>query len=149
MIYFGFLYLYEITKSVNGWVLNLISNSGYSGCGFVMFLENILPPIPSKIILPLAESLTTNGEFSLSGITLVGLLRSAAGVWIHYGISFFIHEKRARVLIHKYRKWFLLSNSDSDRALDWFKKYGNLALFFGRTIPMARGLISVPAGLAK
>lgn len=149
MTHFEIFHVYEIIKLVNNWILNLISSSGYPGLGFVMFLENVFPPIPSEIILPLAGSLTTKGDFSLAGITLVGMIGSVAGAWVFYGVGYFIDEIRVRLLIEKFGKWFLLSTNDLDRALSWFKKYGNWVVFFGRMIPMVRSLISIPAGLAK
>jgi len=130
MTHIEFFHVYEIIKQVNNWVLNLISSSGYPGLGFVMFLENVFPPIPSEIILPLAGSLTTKGDFSLAGITLVGMIGSVAGAWVFYGIGYFIDEKRVRSLIGKFGKWLLLSTNDLDRALNWFKKYGNWVVFF-------------------
>ncbi len=149
MSHIEFFHVYEIIKQVNNYVLNLISSSGYPGLGFVMFLENVFPPIPSEIILPLAGSLTSKGNFSLAGITLVGMIGSVAGAWVFYGIGYFIDEKRVRLLIERFGKWFLLSTNDLDRALIWFTKYGNWVVFFGRMIPMIRSLISIPAGLAK
>lgn len=79
----------------------------------------------------------------------VGTIGSVSGAWVFYAIGFFIDEKRVRLLIQKFGKWFLLSTADLDRALNWFKKYGNWVVFFGRMIPMVRSLISIPAGLAK
>jgi membrane protein DedA with SNARE-associated domain len=139
----------ELLEIVNAWVLNLISTLGYPGLGLVMFLENVFPPIPSEIILPLAGSLTLNGEFSLAGITLVGMLGSVAGAWVFYGIGYWFDEKRVRFLVQTYGKWFLLSVNDLDRALIWFQRYGSWVVFFGRMIPMVRSLISIPAGLAR
>ncbi|MCX6053520.1 MAG: DedA family protein [Chloroflexi bacterium] len=145
----SFTRIYELIEIVNAWVLSLISNSGYPGLGLVMFLENVFPPIPSEIILPLAGSLTLKGDFSLLGITLVGMIGSVAGAWVFYGIGYLFDEKRVRWLIQKYGKWMLLSTVDLDRALDWFNRYGYWVVFFGRMIPMVRSLISLPAGLAK
>jgi membrane protein DedA with SNARE-associated domain len=142
-------HIQEVLKIVNAWVLNLISTLGYTGLGLVMFLENIFPPIPSEIILPLAGSLTLKGSFSLAGITLVGMIGSVAGAWVFYGIGYWFDEKRVRFLIQTYGKWFILSTNDLDRALTWFQRYGGWVVFFGRMIPMVRSLISVPAGLAK
>jgi membrane protein DedA with SNARE-associated domain len=146
---FEFNYIHELLATVNAWVLNLISTLGYPGLGLVMFLENVFPPIPSEIILPLAGSLTNQGNFSLAGITLVGMLGSVAGAWVFYGIGYWFDEKRVRFLIQTYGKWFLLSTPDLDRALIWFQRYGPWVVFFGRMIPMVRSLISIPAGLSR
>jgi membrane protein DedA with SNARE-associated domain len=146
---YSFTHIHILIETLNSWVLSLISVFGYTGLGFVMFLENVFPPIPSEIILPLAGSLTLKGDFSLAGITLVGMVGSVAGAWVFFGIGYWFDEKRVRFLIQKYGKWLLLSTNDLDRALSWFQKYGYWVVFFGRMVPMVRSLISIPAGLAK
>jgi membrane protein DedA with SNARE-associated domain len=146
---YEFSYIHELLAFVNAWVSNLILTLGYPGLGIVMFLENVFPPIPSEIILPLAGSLTSTGNFSLPGITLVSMIGSVAGAWVFYGIGYWLDEKRVRALIQNYGKWLLLSTQDLDRTLTWFRRYGVWVVFFGRMIPMVRSLISVPAGLAK
>jgi membrane protein DedA with SNARE-associated domain len=146
---FNFGYIIAQIETLNTWVLSLITSFGYVGLGFVMFLENIFPPIPSEIILPLAGSLIVKGDFSLAGITLVGMIGSVTGAWVFFGIGYWFDEKRVRFLIRKYGKWFLLSTEDLDRALSWFQRYGCWVVFFGRMIPMVRSLISIPAGMAK
>jgi membrane protein DedA with SNARE-associated domain len=149
MLSYEFSHTQKWLEIINSWILNLISTLGYPGLGVVMFLENIFPPIPSEIILPLAGNLTLKGDFSLAGITLVGMVGSVAGAWVFYGIGYWFDEKRVRFLIQTYGKWLLLSTNDLDRTLAWFQKYGYWMVFFGRMIPMVRSLISIPAGLAK
>ncbi len=122
---------------------------GYPGLGLVMFLENVFPPIPSEVILPLAGSLTLDGNFSLFGIALIGMIGSVAGAWVFYGIGYWFDEARVRVIIRKVGKWLLLSEQDLDRALAWFQHHGDRVIFFGRMVPMVRSLISIPAGLAR
>jgi membrane protein DedA with SNARE-associated domain len=143
------IHIQELFEVVNTWVSSLILTLGYPGLGIVMFLENVFPPIPSEIILPLAGSLTLTGNFSLAGITLVSMLGSVAGAWVFYGVGYWFDEKRVRFLIQTYGKWLLLSTADLDRTLAWFHRYGVWVVFFGRMIPMVRSLISIPAGLAK
>lgn len=144
-----FIHIQELLKVVNDWVLNLMLTLGYPGLGIVMFLENVFPPIPSEIILPLAGSMTLKGSFSLVGITTVGMVGSVAGAWVFYGVGYWFDEKRIRFFIQTYGKWFLLSTNDLDRALLWFQRYGNWVVFFCRMIPLVRSIISIPAGLAK
>lgn len=141
--------IHNLMEILNSWIVSLITRFGYPGLGIIMFLENIFPPIPSEIILPLAGNLTLKGNFSLLGITVVGMVGSVAGAWVFYGIGYWFDEKRVRYLVQGYGKWFLLSTSDLDRALNWFQRYGNWVVFFGRMIPMVRSVISIPAGLSK
>ncbi len=149
MITYGLNPLQNLFELINAWVSQLMLTLGYPGLGLVMFLENVFPPIPSEIILPLAGSLTLTGDFSLLGITLVGMAGSVAGAWVFYGLGYWLDEKRVRCLIQRYGKWLFLSTDDLDRALAWFHRYGGWVVFFGRMIPMLRSLISVPAGLSR
>lgn len=114
-----------------------------------MFLENVFPPIPSEIILLLAGSLSISGQFSILGITLVGMVGSVAGAWVFYGLGYWMDENRVRLIIRRFGRYLLLSENDLDRAASWFQRHGDKVIFFGRMVPMVRSLISIPAGLAK
>lgn len=144
-----FFFLTDLLESINTWVLGIISSLGYPGLGLVMFIENVFPPVPSEVILPLAGSLTARGDFTLAGITLVGMFGSVAGAWVFYGLGYWLGEARVRLLIRRFGRWLLLAEEDLDRALAWFQRHGDGVIFFGRMVPMVRSLISVPAGLAK
>lgn len=141
--------LHEIMDWAINWTSGLISTMGYPGLAFVMFLENVFPPIPSEIILPFAGSLSITGHFSLMGITLVGMAGSVTGAWVFYSLGYCLSESRVKLLIKRYGKWMLLSENDFDRASNWFQHHGDIIIFFGRMIPMIRSLISIPAGLAR
>ncbi|HNT74419.1 MAG TPA: DedA family protein [Anaerolineae bacterium] len=143
--------LVNLLNAINEWVQGLISTMGYPGLAFVMFLENVFPPIPSELVLPLAGWLTLgeNASFSLWGVTVVGSLGALAGTYVFYGLGRWFGEDRVRYLLRRFGKWLLLSEQDLDVALAWFAKYGEYVIFFGRMVPIVRSLISVPAGLAK
>ncbi|MEI7989833.1 MAG: DedA family protein [Chloroflexota bacterium] len=145
----NFLAFREILALINTWAVGLISSMGYPGLATVMFLENVFPPIPSEIILPLAGSMTISGRFSLLGITLVGMIGSVVGAWVFYGVGYWWDEKRLRFLIQRFGKWLLLSEDDLNRAITWFQRHGDWIVFLARMIPMVRSLISIPAGLTR
>jgi membrane protein DedA with SNARE-associated domain len=146
------LLIIEFSEIIS-WVISsvtwIISTLGYPGLGLAMFLENVIPSIPSEVVLPFAGSLIAEGKFSLVGITIVGMLGSVLGAWVYYGLGYWMEESRVRALIRKYGKYALLSEKDFDRAINWFQKAGDLVVFFGRIIPMVRSLISIPAGMAR
>lgn len=135
-------------ESVKAWAEWLMTALGYPGLALVMFLENVFPPIPSEVILPLAGSLTVGGPFTLPGVALAGVCGSVAGAWVFYLAGRWLDESRLRRLLRRHGKWLLLRESDLDRALDWFRRYGECVVFFGRMVPVVRSLISVPAGIA-
>ena len=137
--------------SVAMWVQGIIRAMGYVGLGWVMFLENVFPPIPSEAVLPMAGWLAyeQEGNFTLWGVTLVGAIGSVAGALVFYGLGYWFGEQRVRELLQRYGKWFLLSEDDFDTALAWFDRYGEYVIFFGRMVPIVRSLISIPAGIAS
>jgi membrane protein DedA with SNARE-associated domain len=141
--------LRELIDTVVTWAQSVVSTMGYPGLIIVMFLENIFPPIPSEVILPLAGSLALEGRFTLFGVTVVGSLGSMAGALVFYGLGYLFGEDRVRVLMRRYGRWLMLSEEDFDRALAWFDRYGEKVIFFGRMVPIVRSLISIPAGIAE
>ena len=141
--------LVGILEAINAWAQQIIRTMGYPGLGLVMFLENVFPPIPSELVLPLAGWLTLDGAFTLFGVTVVGAIGSVAGALFFYGIGMWFDESRVRYLLRRFGKWFLLSEDDFDVALAWFERYDEYVIFFGRMVPIVRSLISVPAGLAR
>jgi membrane protein DedA with SNARE-associated domain len=145
------MHLSEILNAINEWALGVISTLGYPGLGLVMFLENVFPPIPSEVVLPLAGWLTLDAEtgFTLVGVTIVGAIGSVAGAFFFYGLGKWFDESRVRYLIRRFGKWFMLTEGDLDVALSWFDRYDEYVIFFGRMVPIVRSLISVPAGLAS
>ena len=97
--------LSEILDAVVAWAQSIIGTAGYPGLILVMFLENIFPPIPSEVILPLAGSLVIEGRFTLVGITLVGAVGSVAGALVFYGLGRLLGEVRIRALLRRYGRW--------------------------------------------
>ena len=139
----------DILNAIKIWVEQIISSTGYTGLYIVMFLENIFPPIPSEVVLPLAGSLTLEGRFSLLWITIIGMLGSISGAFLFYGLGKLLGEPRVRIIIEKYGRFALLSTQDLDRSLEWFEKYDDWVIFFARMVPIVRSLISIPAGIAS
>lgn len=131
------------------WVTNIISSFGYVGIGFLMLLENIFPPIPSELIMPLAGFTVTQGKLNLQLVILAGTLGSVFGALPWYYVGKLVGEERLRQWIDKYGKWLALSGKDIDKSKRWLSKYGKATVFFGRLIPGVRTFISVPAGLDK
>ena len=146
--------LVDLINSISSWAQSIIGTMGYPGLALVMFLENIFPPIPSEIILPLAGFMTTpqnvtSVNFTVLGVTLVGCLGSLVGAWTFYGLAAWFGEERIRWLVRRIGKFLLLKENDFDNALKFFNRYHSYVIFFGRFIPIIRSLISLPAGIAR
>lgn len=128
---------------------SIILALGYPGIALVMLAENLFPPIPSELVMPFAGFLAAQGKMSVPLSILAGTVGALIGAVILYYIGYWADEPVVRTFIRKFGKWFLLSEEDLDRALDFFAKYGELVVFFGRLIPIIRSLISLPAGMKK
>jgi len=137
------------TGSLLEWIANTISTLGYWGIGLLMFAENVFPPIPSEVIMPLAGFTATQGKLNINYVILAGMIGSVLGTLPWYYAGKYLGTRRLKRLANRYGKWFTLSGRDIDLANRWFYKYGGRAMFFGRLLPAVRSLISVPAGISR
>lgn len=131
------------------WVVSTIDGWGYPGVFFLMLAENVFPPIPSEIIMPLAGFLAGSGKLNLALTIIAGTIGAVLGTMMWYYIGMAIGEERLKRFAAKHGRLLTLSPSDIDAAHVWFERYGVYAVLIGRLIPTVRTLISVPAGLAK
>ncbi len=129
---------------ISGW----IEAGGAAGVFALMLLENAFPPIPSELVMPLAGFKAAQGLMPLWLVVLAGTAGATAGAYLWYWIGSAIGADRLRRLVQRHGLWLTISEEDIDRALGWFDRHGEAAIFFGRMIPGVRTFISVPAGLA-
>lgn len=133
---------------VSDWVVDVIEKLGAVGVGLLIFLENVLPPIPSEVILPFAGFASQRGELNVVAAWGAASIGSLAGALLLYGIGAFIGEDRLRELSRK--RWFVFfGEKDFDRGAQFFDRHGNKVVFFARFIPLVRSVVSVPAGLER
>lgn len=130
------------------WLLGVIKTAGYLGIALLMVLENVIPAIPSELILPFAGFLVARGELSLWGVVAAGSVGSTAGATAWYVLGRTWGRQGMHRFVEQYGRWLLLDLDDVTRAEDWFRRHQKRATFFGRLVPGVRSLISVPAGVA-
>ncbi|ENX63187.1 MULTISPECIES: DedA family protein [Acinetobacter] len=131
------------------WVLSIMEKLGYLGIAFLMFLDNIFPPIPSEIIMPSAGYTASKGELTLIGVIIAGSAGSILAAMLFYWIGRKVPQQRLFQFIERYGKYLRIQVADLDKALTWFNKHGHRIVFFGRMIPAVRSLISIPAGISR
>jgi membrane protein DedA with SNARE-associated domain len=133
------------------WIQNTIESLNYVGIAFLMFLENLFPPIPSELIMPLAGYTASlpGSKFNVFGVFLAGLIGSVAGGLIWYYPGKILGQDRLYAMADKYGKWITISSKDLVKATHWFNKQGKKAVLFGRLVPGIRTIISVPAGFSN
>ncbi|MBU4465855.1 MAG: DedA family protein [Actinobacteria bacterium] len=127
-------------------VVSLMEVIGPAGAGIAIALENLFPPLPSEVILPMAGLTASRGTFTLAEALIWTTLGSIVGAFVLYGIGVWLGTVRLRRIAAKVP---LLHPEDIDRTVGWFQRHGGKAVFFGRMIPVFRSLISVPAGVAR
>ena len=112
-----------------------------------MFLENIIPPIPSEIIMPLGGFFVYQQKLNFYILVFWGLLGTILGTLPWYYLGRLVNEKRLSNFLEKKGKYLGISSNDLTKSKRWFEKYGVSLVFWGRLIPGIRTLISVPAGI--
>jgi membrane protein DedA with SNARE-associated domain len=129
--------------------MNLIASTGYFGIVFLMFIENVFPPIPSEFIMPLAGFMAAEDKFSLFGVIVAGTVGSILGALPLYYLGARLGEERLKHLASRHGRWLTVSPDDVDRANRWFDRHGSKAVLFCRLIPGIRSFISIPAGINR
>ena len=120
---------------------------GYISILVAMFLENLFPPIPSELIMPLGGFYVHQGQLALLPVVIAGLIGTVIGAFPWYGIGRLVNEKRLEDWLRKYGRWIGISPDELSRSRKWFSRYGTSLVFWGRLVPGIRTLISVPAGI--
>ena len=121
--------------------------AGYGAIFAAMFLENLFPPIPSELIMPLGGFYVRSGQLALVPVVLAGLLGTVLGALPWYGIGRLVNEERIEQWLARHGRWIGISPRELHRSRTWFNRHGTALVFWGRLIPGIRTLISVPAGI--
>lgn len=131
------------------WATSLVETLGPFGVAFLVVLENLFPPIPSEIVLPLAGFVAATGDADLFVMIGAATIGSVVGAYLLYGIAAAIGPMRLRRFVVSYGRWFGLTEDDLDRSEAWFDDRANRAVLICRCVPLMRSLISIPAGLRR
>jgi membrane protein DedA with SNARE-associated domain len=137
--------LYHAFASLADWIVALISGMGYLGVVILMAIESACIPVPSEVIMPFAGYLVSTGEFSLLGAATMG----AVGCNIGSTVAYFVAAKGGRKVIERWGAYVLIRPVELDRTERFFARYGAIAVFIGRLLPVVRTFIAFPAGLAR
>ena len=131
-------------------VISIMNQLGYFGIFFLIFIENIFPPIPSEVVLLFGGFMTTYSKLNLFGMVIYARLRSTVGAIVLYYVGKILNKERLKKIVSgKIGKILRLKASDIEKADKWFDTKGNKTVFFCRFIPVVRSLISIPAGMSE
>ncbi|RYD57738.1 MAG: DedA family protein [Sphingomonadales bacterium] len=122
---------------------------GYFGIFLLMVLENVIPPVPSEVIMSVAGIAASQGRFDFTLLVLVGTFGCIVGnlFWFEIGRRF--GYERLRPFVNRWGRWLTLEWRDIEKMHDFFLKYGGITVFIFRFMPIGRTVISIPAGLMR
>ncbi|MFD4589239.1 DedA family protein [Streptomyces rubiginosohelvolus] len=136
----------EPADGIAGWSADLVDSLGGPGAGLAIALENLFPPLPSEVILPLTGFAAGQGVLTLASALFWTTLGSVVGAVVLYWLGMLVGRDRMHAI---WAKLPLVKASDLERTEQWFARHGTKAVFFGRMVPIFRSLISVPAGVER
>ena len=130
------------------WLTTLLAEYLYAGVFIAAIIETIIPPIPTMAVFPTAGFLASQNNFELYQVIVLGII-GGLGASIGSTVIYLIALKLGRVTLLKYLRYVRISEKKLTRVENWFQKYGDKAVLFGRMVPVFREMISIPAGLLK
>jgi membrane protein DedA with SNARE-associated domain len=134
--------------AVGDWVFEVVDRLGAAGVGLLILLENVIPPIPSEVILPLAGFRASTGALNVVAVWPAATAGSVLGALLLYTLGAWLGHARLRRLAGS--RWFLLaSQRDIDRGRELFDRHGGKVVLFGRCVPFLRSVVSIPAGIER
>ena len=126
-----------------GWVVDVIAALGPAGVFLALLADNLLPVIPSEVVLPFAGYLSARGAMSFWAAFAAATAGSTVSAYVLYELGRRLGPERSRAVLCRVP---LMDAEDADRAKDWFSRHGDAAVFTGRFVPLVRSLVSLPAG---
>ncbi len=133
-----------LASYISEWTLGIIDKTGYAGIFLLSALESCAIPIPSEVVVPFSGFLAVSGRFNIWLVILVATIANLVGSVI----LFWIGRSGGRWFLERYGKYVLISKHDMEKGDEWFKKYGDVAVFWSRMLPVVRTFVSLAAGVA-
>lgn len=134
-----------LLESLAGFIIAVISHTGYLGIVLLMGIESACIPLPSEVIMPFSGYLVHAGRFRLFWVGLAG----AAGCNLGSLVAYYMGSLGGRPLVEKYGRWVLVAHHDLEMADAFFARYGDWAVFMARLLPVVRTFIAFPAGVSR
>src|SRR5919204_6772833 len=132
----------KILAALSAFIISVISTSGYFGIVLLMAIESACIPLPSEVIMPFSGFLVSQGRFNLWWVATAGAIGCNVGSVIAYEIGYF----GGRPLVERFGAWIWISRHELELADRFFARFGNLAVFISRLLPVIRTFIALPAG---
>ena len=130
-------------------IVDAVRSFGPFGVGLLMLLENLFPPLPSELIMPLSGYLASRGDVSLPLVLIAGSVGSLLGATVWYVVGRSVSRDKVLAWVDANGRWLTICAPDIERAERFFQRHGKSSVLLGRLVPVVRTLISLPAGLSR
>lgn len=129
-------------------IIDLIARGGYFGIFLLMVLENVVPPVPSEVIMGIGGLLVQRGQMQFWPLLLIGTTGTVVGNYFWYWLGDTYGYERLEPFVDRWGRWLTVDWEHIARAQVFFHQRGHWVVFFLRFSPFLRTIISLPAGLA-
>lgn len=130
-------------------LMHLLDTGGYLGIFLLMVLENIIPPVPSEVIMGLGGIAVAQGRMHIVPLMIAGTVGSMLGNAFWYEIGHRLGHERFRPFIDRYGRWLAVEWRDVESLQRFFVMHGQWVVFVFRFMPIGRTVVSIPAGLSR
>lgn len=134
---------------MSGFVAGVLNGVGYGGLVLLMLAENLFPPMPSELVLPLAGFLVSQDRMALAPAVAASTVGSVLGALVLYGLGRSLGEERSKALLRRYGRGLGFTEAGFDRAAGVLRRRAPAVLFWSRFVPGVRSVVSIPAGVAR
>lgn len=133
---------------MDSFIIDLIERGGYLGIFVLMVLENVVPPVPSEVIMGIGGLLVQRGSMQFWPLLLVATTGTVAGNYFWYWLGHSFGYRRLAPFVDRWGRWLTVDWEHIAKAQVFFHRHGHWVVFFLRFSPFLRTIISLPAGLA-
>ncbi|MBD0270029.1 MAG: DedA family protein [Cyanobacteria bacterium Co-bin8] len=132
------------------WITRIVETLGYWGILALMFLENVLPPIPSEVVMPLSGFAASQSDLKFWLVVAAGAAGSVAGTLPWYFVGKYVGQERLMHWADRHGHWLAISSKDISKATNWFNhRQGYWVVLLARMVPGIRTYVSIPAGISR
>ena len=135
----------KIVSGLSAFIIATIATLGYGGVVLMMAIESACIPLPSEVIMPFSGFLVASGQFNLQMVAIMGALGCLLGSYVAY----YVGANGGRRFIERYGRYLLIAPHELETADRFFERWGSLAVFLARLLPVVRTFIAFPAGVSR
>lgn len=124
---------------------NLIESYGLISIFLVVMLEYANFPLPSEVVLPFIGIMVVSGNMNFTLALIVSILGGIIGSITNYLLGLYFGKPLLKYMMKKHPK----TQKSIKVSMWWMSKYGKISVMLARVVPVARTIISIPAGINK